>query len=175
MISNEDIFIAVAIDDRDVLKTLKNNKALLKLRNEVGNASLLATAIINNNKELVVELFKIGADPNLEGRFEGDALEKACNKNYNFAKLMLDHNANPNLGRPLVSAINLRDKQEGLKIAQLLIDHGINVNRVFRMFGEENNRRTALDFASDPAMIALLKKYGAKSIKELPADVPSDD
>lgn len=175
MIDNEDIFIAIQFDNREVLDELRKDSSLLKIRDEVGGLSLLAIAIQRKNRELAIELLKLGADPNLEGCNAGDALSMACRNNYDLTKLMLDHGADPNLGRPLVSAINLRDKAEGMKIAQLLIDHGINVNRVFRIFDDENNRNTALDFAHDPDMIALLRKHGAKSINELPDDVPSDD
>lgn len=89
------------------------------------------------------------------------------------ARVLLKHGADPNLGRALIDAINCR-ADTSLDLVKLLIASGSKVNRVFAMFGDRKNCRTALDFAAaKPEVLKTLKSAGAMTSKELLRNDPA--
>ena len=99
-------------------------------------------------------------------------LEVACrNGEPDFVKLILTAGSDPNVGRPAVSAVNRRDEHT-VPILRLLIEHGLDVNQSFVMFGDESKRRTVLDFAGDGPAADFLRTHGAKTQAELDAAAP---
>ena len=95
-------------------------------------------------------------------------LENTCGRgNLEFVRYLLEHGADPNLGRPAVAAVNSR-RPDSLAIIDLMVKHGLNINNKFDMFGDFNNMRTVLDFVA-PAnpLYGELVKRGAKHVKDL--------
>ncbi len=56
-----------------------------------------------------------------------------------------------------------------------MIDAGLELNRVFAMFGDRNNARTALDMAGGDSteVGAFLRGKGAKTAREVLAENPN--
>ena len=82
--------------------------------------------------------------------------------------ILCQSGCNPNLDRCSVSAVNRRDDHT-IPILRLLIEHGLDVNQSFAMFGDESKRRTVLDFAGDGPAADFLRTHGAKTQAELDA------
>ena len=86
-------------------------------------------------------------------------------------EFLLSRGADPNLDRDLVSAVNSDVPENALIIAKLLVSHGVDVNKTFAMFGDESNRRSALDFASKGSEVyEYLRSIGAKTAAEIHAE-----
>ncbi len=79
---------------------------------------------------------------------------------------LLAHGADPNIGRPLVAAIN-HEKSPDLQLAMLtlLLDSGANINQTYPLFGDETKRFSVLDWAVlygiSQDVIGYLKSRGA--------------
>lgn len=95
------------------------------------------------------------------------------NGHVDMVRYLLDHEANPNIGRLLIGAINEEPGTVGLELVKLLVEHGADVNRVFPWFGDETvafsplgwaeaNGKTAIaDYLrSKGAVLAEKKEYG---------------
>ena len=70
------------------------------------------------------------------------------------------------------------DEEEILAIVKLLVEHGVDVNRVYEIYGDPNNTFTALEWASGrPAIEAYLRSKGAvdrvKPAPEVDAENPA--
>lgn len=86
------------------------------------------------------------------------------------ARLLLKAGADPNRERCLIAAINCSNPDLRLACVKLLIEHGIDVNQQFELFST-GSYFTALDWAKDPAVQALLRQHGAKTVSEMDDDV----
>jgi hypothetical protein len=97
------------------------------------------------------------------------ALELATDKKDTKAiECLLARGANPNIGRPIIGALNQQAPPKlQLAFLKLLVDRGCDVNRLFDLYGDSTNQFTALDWASDPDVIDYLKTVGAKTSDEL--------
>ena len=81
---------------------------------------------------------------------------------------LLSQGADPNIGGPIISAINHEDSALALQFVKLLVEHGADVNKSFDSFGRQNMMFTALDWAAGkPEIAAYLKERGAKPAHEL--------
>jgi hypothetical protein len=95
------------------------------------------------------------------------ALDRAISKDrIDVVKWLLDNGADPNLGRPIIGAINHgKPANVQLEMLKLLLGAGADVNKTFDLFGDESQRFTVLDWAEmygiSSAVIELLKTYGA--------------
>lgn len=115
------------------------------------------------------KLLAAGCDPNgyLESPKETRPLEIAVSdERLDVLKWLLEHGADPNIGRPIVAAIH-HEKSSAIQLAilTLLLDAGANINNTFPLFGDESNRFTVLDWAVlydvSPDVIKFLKRRGA--------------
>ena len=89
------------------------------------------------------------------------------NDRIDVVKWLLDNNANPNLGRPIVGAVNhKKDSKVQLEIVSLLLAAGADINQTFDLYGDKNQRFTVLDWAEmygiSANVIEYLKSNGAK-------------
>jgi len=80
---------------------------------------------------------------------------------------LLANRADPNLGRPIIGAINHRKAPDlQLQMLKLLLAAGGEINRTFELYGDEKQRFTVLDWAEmynlSPDVIDFLKSKGAK-------------
>lgn len=79
---------------------------------------------------------------------------------------LLRNGADPNLGRPIIGAINHSKSPElQLEMLELLLNGGADINKAFPLFGDEQNSFTVLDWAVtyrlSPKVIEYLKSRGA--------------
>ena len=124
----------------------------------------------NCSISILEKLFAAGCDPNSRSKSPDQTcpLEVAVRKDrIDVMEWLIDHGADPNLGRPIVGAIHF-DKPPDiqLRILAILLDAGANVNKTFPLYGDENDRFTVLDWAIlydvSPEVIAYLERKGAK-------------
>ena len=115
----------------------------------------------------ISKLLELGFSVNaLNGKEESTALVSAVEGgHYQLAVYLLEQGADPNLSRPMISALSPRKSPEiQLKFARLLLDHGCEINKVYPLYGDIAKGFTALDRASDPDVIALLRSMGAENV-----------
>ena len=92
------------------------------------------------------------------------------NGQYDMAKYLLSRGADPNLGRCLVAAINAN--ANSFELVKLLVEHGVDVNQVWRFGDEERGPLfNALSWAVDAErkdIAAYLREHGAVMPPEEP-------
>ncbi len=88
-------------------------------------------------------------------------------------KITIDFGLDPNHDRTIFSAIR-NSKGLAIEILQVMLDHGLELNRVFAMFGDRDNAKTALDYAGgDETKIGqFLRSKGGKTAAEVLAENP---
>lgn len=87
---------------------------------------------------------------------------------FEMTQFLLSRGANPNISRPIISAINCDPEERALTFLKLLVEHGADVNRTFVLFGKKDKLFTALDWASGkPTILKYLQDHDAKSSWEL--------
>jgi hypothetical protein len=149
---------------------LSGDTSFLAKRAKYSSETWLGQAVKNGCSIAVLEsLLAAGCDPNgfLESPKESRPLEIAVRKDrIDAIKWLLDHGADPNIGRPLVAAIN-DEKSSDLQLAMLtlLIDGGANINQTYPLFGDETKRFSVLDWARlyriSEDVISFLQSRGA--------------
>ncbi|ELP32530.1 hypothetical protein RBSWK_03543 [Rhodopirellula baltica SWK14] len=109
------------------------------------------------------KLLAAGCDPNayLKSPKESRPLEIAIDKdNLDAVAWLLANDANPNLGRPIVGAVNHEKSPETqLELLRMLLDGGANVNQTFPLFGDEDNQFTVLDWAELYEVSASVRQF----------------
>lgn len=80
---------------------------------------------------------------------------------------LLTRGADPNIGRPIIGAINSSNIDRKLYYLQLLVKHGADLNKVFDLFGSMENQFTVLDWAKDEQVRSYLINNGAKRLGEI--------
>lgn len=73
---------------------------------------------------------------------------------------LLKNGADPNLGRPIIAAINHSKSPEiQLEMLELLLNAGANINKTFPLFGDEQNSFTVLDWAVSYGLAQKVIEY----------------
>lgn len=122
---------------------------------------------------VIAALLDRGFDPNLLSPDRKTCLWEAIIKEeFDVAELLLQHGADPNCNaskcRLLLAALNRPDHESRCRFVRLLVEHGIDVNHIFDLYGDPENLFTALDWAKDQPNIAeYLRSKGAKTAAEL--------
>lgn len=100
---------------------------------------------------------------------KSSALSYAINGDHlDAAQFLLSSGANPNHGRAIIGALRRRDPTLRRQLVELLVEHGVDLNQLFDVYGDKDNVFTALDWAKDDAeMAAYLQSHGAKTADEL--------
>ncbi len=121
------------------------------------------------NIAMMETLLELGFDVNaLSGKEQSSALGSAVSKNhYEMAEFLLRKGANPNLDRPLISALNREPGDVRMAFVRLLVENGCDVNQLYDLYGDSTKQFTALDWTKDPEIVAYLKSKGAKKAAEL--------
>jgi uncharacterized protein (TIGR03067 family) len=131
----------------------------------------LGTAISKNcDLSILNKLIAAGCDPNTASQSpeQSRPLGEAINtERIEVIEWILEKGADPNLGRPLVSAVTVGSTILQVKILEILLNAGADINNTYAYFGDETQRFTVLDWASDDETKAFLKDNGAKQYKEL--------
>lgn len=117
-------------------------------------------------------MLEMGADIN-HRRFRTDtALSSAIGfAGPEMVEFLLRRGADPKIAsRPIIGAINREPEDLALRLVQLLVEYGADVNQEFDIFGDATKTFTALEWAhGKPSIIAYLKSKGAiERTKNLP-------
>lgn len=149
---------------------LSGDTSFLAKRAKYSSETWLGQAVKNDCSISVLEsLLAAGCDPNgfLKSPNESRPLEIAVsNDRIEAIRWLISHGADPNIGRPLVAAIN-HEKSPDLQLAMLtlLLDGGANINQTYPLFGDETKRFSVLDWALlygiSEEVIRYLKSRGA--------------
>jgi hypothetical protein len=133
--------------------------------------TILDFALRFKNYPIARYLIELGEDVN-EPSEKTFPLEQAIHDDQlTMAKFLIDHGADPNLGRTLFAAIR-NEGGKGLEMMKLLVAHGVDVNQVFQIFDDPNNLKTALDWAGGETTEfgKYLRSVGAKTADEITAE-----
>ncbi|WP_372715990.1 ankyrin repeat domain-containing protein [Novipirellula sp.] len=150
----------------EAIAIVRDNSELLKFQTAAGY-NLLSFSAKHNRLRFAKAILELGSNPNEASRSGSPPLSQAClAASEDFVKLLLVHGADPNLDRTLFSA-SRNKRNEGLAITKLLIEYGVDVNAVFLIFEDPNNRKTSLDYCGDPKICDLLMSHGAKRAADL--------
>ena len=156
--------IAVAVFSNDItsLRELLNQNPE-ELNQRAASKTWLDHAASRGNLKAVKLLVEIGADVDPEGKYRplNYAMERAS---IELIEFLLVSGANPNHGRCIIGALNR--KEDKLAAVKLLVEHGVDVNRVFDLEGT-NEKFTALDWTKDAEIVAYLRSVGAKTSAEV--------
>lgn len=82
---------------------------------------------------------------------------------------LLGRGADVNIGRPVIAAMKCDKKELRLPFVKLLVEHGLNVNKLYDLYGNADDAFTALDWAKDEQIAGYLRSHGAKHADELRA------
>lgn len=132
----------------------------------------LAEAVHQGRTDIARQLIELGCQLNITSRTPDKTtpLETAVREaDPAMVKLFLEHGADPNFGKPMVSATNVRDAKAAYEIFRLLLEHGADVNRHYHWEHPEY-AFTALDHARTDEIRQLLLSYGAKTSAQLYAE-----
>lgn len=122
--------------------------------------------------EMVSALLELGFGVNAVDPRDGScALMSAIDwEQDRIVEMLLAAGANPNLGRSLIAALSVRDAVRRRRYVEQFIEHGVDVNQIYDLYGDIEKGFTALDWAqSDAEMAAYLRQHGAKHVTELRA------
>ena len=95
-----------------------------------------------------------------------------------FVRALLQRGADPNISRPLISALLPRrgDEEVSLELVRLLVEEGgADVNRIYDVYGDPNNTFTAVEWAEAHGrhkIAAYLRSKGAVDRPPQPAPPP---
>lgn len=163
--ANEDVrALYGAITDGDV----KSARVLLQKHPELittrpMSETWLHVAAARPNVEMVDMLLNIGIDVNVLNDVDETALAQAvADGQLEVAEFLIEKGANPNIGRPLIAAINQEDCP--FEMVKLLVENGVDVNHVFLWFDDPEMPFNALSHAiasGNDEIVEYLKANGA--------------
>ena len=160
-----ELYVCFSDDQIDEVKDLLDKHPQL-LQEKFNDDPWMVLAASEGEVKLCQLLLDRGVDVNEKGS-DFFALESAiADEQVDVVQLLLKNGATPNLGRNLVHAIN----RSSVELATLLIQHDIDLNQQFEMFGDPDNLRTALDWCPPEGdLFDLLREAGALTIEEVKA------
>ena len=132
--------------------------------------SILIEAIGSRRVNFVHWMLENGFDSN-PSPIDTPPLEFSFDKgDRSLVDILLSHGADPNFGRPMIAALNVKDEDLALDFAKKLIAHGCKINTIYDLYGDEANGFTALDFASKrPVLADYLRSQGGLTAKDVRA------
>ena len=129
----------------------------------------LSLAIRFGDFDALKAMIELGFSPNALNLPEGTtALEQAIWKlNDDMVSALLENGADPNFGRPAISAINKMTPEKAVEFLGRILKLGWDINRQYEMNGDPNKLFTALDWTRQPLIVDFLKSHGAKTAFEI--------
>jgi hypothetical protein len=143
--------------------------------------SLFSCAMNGNISASEFLLDELGCDVNHEmpinSRESDTVLQQAVRSgNHALVELLLKRGANANIGRPLIGAINIKNRgteADAISMIRLLCKYGCDVNQSYELMGDKDALFTALDWAgADGPIGETLRELGAKTSDELGIVLP---
>lgn len=164
-----------AIEDGDLQEVKKMYREHDSLHHDnieqnIRDDTWMSIAVRNQQLNILKEFISIGYNVNaLRLPEEQSPLITSIDRGLpEYFTLLLDHGADPNLGRPIIAAMGTdHSPEQSCWYISELIKHGADVNRVYELYGDKNALFSALDWAPNEQVRQLLLKHGAKSSKEL--------
>lgn len=158
------LHVAICRCDEPRIQNLLDGDTLFLDRPPSRIDTWLGIAISNRcSFEVLEELLSAGCDVNACSKSPDQTrpLEIAVNNDQiETVEWLLGKGADPNLGRPIVAAINFRKPAETqLSLLKLLIHAGADVNQTFARYGDESDRFTVLDHAELYGISAEVTDY----------------
>jgi ankyrin repeat protein len=137
-------------------------------------ATLLNAAARAGSEEMFDSLVSLGAKVNVDSLHAYDVLQYSASKGTpKMVEFALKSGLDPNHERQVFNATR-NEKGFSKEILQLMLDNGLQINRVFAMFGDRNAAKTALDYVGEQSDIGLfLRTKGAKTAAEVLAENPN--
>jgi uncharacterized protein len=174
--------ITMSIGDAIVLKHFDEALRLLAEHPEALNAvtmnkTWLHHAAWQGDIELVKFLVVAGLDVNAPGAGSGEdgpLWSAVCAESVDVVQFLLEHGADPNRSRMLISAINA-DTNE-LAMVKLLVEHGADVNRSYPFGGKDGPIFNALSWAEASGKTEIaeyLRSKGAVPPSPKPKNAPT--
>ncbi len=166
-----ELFLAIERGQTEIVRaTCASHPWLISDYNSTGKQTWIDVAAGKENVGMMATLLDLGFNIDaLRLPEESTALSKAIMRNnFEMAKFLLRRGANPSLGRSLLAAINCKDEARRMEYVRLLVEHGVDVNQLFPLYGDQDNLFTAIDIATGkPEVVNFLLSHGAKSSAEL--------
>jgi hypothetical protein len=132
--------------------------------------SILKYAVQCRRLEMTTWLLNNGFDPNPTDTTTEPLSLAIDNELCDFVELLLLKGADPNFGRPMIAALNVKHEDLALHFAKMLMAHGCKINTIYDLYGDEANGFTALDFASKrPVLADYLRSQGGLTAKDVRA------
>jgi hypothetical protein len=168
---DEDLVWTINDNDlNEMIRLCKEHPFLIAERFPVRGGSVLEYAVSSERAEMVDWMLNNGFDSNPTD-VDATLLETAIHRgNVVVFDLLLKHGADPNFGRPMIAALNVKDEDLALDFAKKLMAHGCKINTIYDLYGDEANGFTALDFASErPVLADFLRSQGGLTAKDVRA------
>ncbi len=147
---------------------------IVNVADPFGN-TLLHIAARAGNEKIFFQLVGLGSVINLQSTRSHHVLKySSLNGTPKMVAFAIQSGLDVNHDRTVFSAIR-NEKGHAKEILQMMIDHGLELNRVFAMFGDRNNAKTALDYAGGETtdIGKFLRSQGAKTATEVMAENPN--
>jgi len=165
------IHMAASTGQTEVVQLLLDHGASINARDSAGRTPLYCAAT-TVKPDVIEVLLENRADPNIRTISGNSVLHLSINEDHRCAgaKILLQHNANPNITdargrRPL----NLAIMRSYHKVAELLIEHGADVNYI-----GDGDHFTAAAVRGNVQMARLLINYGAERPEPKPPIHPTE-
>ncbi len=165
------IYSAVASGNTELVQRLLTEHPQLQGYSDAATVSWLHVAASNGSVEMIRLLLDLGADINkADDRAQTSPLMAAIRAEHlEAARTLIERGADPNLGRALLSAINIDPEELALEFVKLLVERGADVNRPYKWYGQDNVVYTPLSWAEANEKTAIadyLRVRGAVAQRE---------
>jgi hypothetical protein len=164
-----------AIETRDlamVKKLVAENPSWLQ-ENGMYGKSVLHDAAMWGANEICEYFISQGVPLDVDGVTLTPLSEAVRCGNVDTARLLLEHGADPNRCDRVLFTVSRDPEGRGRELFQLLHQYGIELNRVFAMFGDATHAMSALDYAGSGPFAEIFRNAGAKTAFEILAANPN--
>lgn len=161
--------------DTDLVRRLIEESPELRDGENIFSTTCLNYAAKYCSSSVIDLMLSLGFDINAPDKCHITALEYAIDSGrVVVVESLIARGASSTLGRPLIGAMNCENAS--LELVQLLVSHGADVNQTYSVFGDEEDRFSALSFAlmhGKQEIADFLRSHGAKTTEEILGQRPA--